>query len=115
MFIVFGQLRGFTMAVTRLISVGEINGISIGLHRVMIVVVVTTSIRSSSNSIISTTNIRSICKDSHPKNPLLTFSDSTVLQHRRLQWLKVTILVNMQVPEVTAVNNTYSKATVVVG
>ena len=75
----------------------------------------TSSSRSSSNSIISTTSIRSICKDSRLKNPLLTFSDSIVLQHRRLQWLKVIILVNMQVPEVTAANNTYSKATVVVG
>ena len=75
----------------------------------------TSSSLNSSNSTISTTNIRFICKDNQHKNPSLTFSDSIVLQPRRLQWLKVTILVNMRAPEVTAVSNTYNKATVVVG
>ena len=76
-----------------------------------IICIPTSSSRSNSHSTFSTYSIKSLCKDSHPKNPLLTSSDSTVLQHKQPRWPRVTILVS-----ITCNNNiTRNKLTVEAG
>ena len=81
-------------------------------NRAQTIICIPTSRRrnSSSNSTSLTSSILN-----QLKSPSLTYSDSTVLQLKHLQWLKVTTLVSMVVPGVTAASHTCNRVTVVVG